>query len=129
MYNDYGSLARDREEGNLSCTDFLVRASDSAGEAAKGLNGARAPDRQNQGEAKRQKTDAEWSNAAAKDQLMSLAQFERQCMKLALERLKDTGLKGKIFEALLLFIDITDMFGQIYVVKDIGRRTSPKVVE
>jgi hypothetical protein len=60
---------------------------------------------------------------------MSLAQFERQCMKLALERLKDTGLKGKILEALLLFIDITDMFGQIYVVKDIGTRISPKVVE
>jgi hypothetical protein len=32
-------------------------------------------------------------------------------MKLAVARLKNTGLKGKMLEALLLFIDVTDMFG------------------
>jgi hypothetical protein len=58
-----------------------------------------------------------------KEKLMGLAHFERQCMELALVRLKNTGLKGKMLEALLLFIDVTNMFRQIYVVKDIGTRT------
>jgi hypothetical protein len=55
-----------------------------------------------------------------KEKLMSLAHFERQCMELAFARLKNTGLEGRMLEALLLFIDVTDMFGQIYVVRDIG---------
>jgi hypothetical protein len=130
MYNDYGSLARDREEGNLNCADFLLKDLDSADQTKTGLKRARASSRQEQGEAKRQKTAAgygermvESEDAVAKEKLMGLAQFERQCMQLALARLKNTGFEGKMLEALLLFIDVTDLFGQIFVLKDIGTRT------
>jgi hypothetical protein len=138
MYNDYGSLARDREEGNLSCADFLLEDSDSADKTEMGLKRAQASDRQEGRDVstKRQKIGAEngtgkvtiendisLEDTLIKEKLMSLAQFERQCMELALTRLENTGLKGNKLEALLLFIDVTDMFGQIYVVKDIGTRT------
>jgi hypothetical protein len=141
MYNDYGSLTRDREEGNLSCADFLLKGSDSVvpyNKTGTDIKRARGLDRHGEKEASAKpqrintenrtatnKIDTEVSlgDELIKEKLMGLADFERQCMELALVRLKNTGLKGKMLEALLLFVDVTDMFGQIYVVKDIGTRT------
>jgi hypothetical protein len=139
MYNDYGSLIRDREEGNLSCADFLLKDSDSVvpDKAETDIKRARGLDIQGgeEASAKRQKINTghgtgtnkidteSLQDGLVKEKLMGLAQFERQCMELAVVRLKNTGLKGKMLEAVLLFIDVTDMFGQIYFVKDIGTRT------
>jgi hypothetical protein len=141
MYNDYGSLIRDCEEGNLSCADFLLKVSDNIlldNGNETDIKRARGPDRHREkgASAKRQKintesrrgtnkidTEVSPEDELVKEKLMGLAHFERQCMELALVRLKNTGLKGKMLEALLLFIDVTNMFRQIYVVKDIGTRT------
>jgi hypothetical protein len=91
MYNDYGSLARDSDEGNLNCIDFL---NDQGGDIQK----------------------AKW-------ELMRLAKFERGCMDLALLGLKASGVKGQALDALMLFIDVTDLFGQVYVVNDVETKT------
>jgi hypothetical protein len=138
IYNDYGSLVRDSEEGNLNCVDFF--STDSVNVHAPNTTGTgdkrQAEETMEKACSKRAKTGDGSINCSAmvndgkhgsvakiKGELMELAQFERQCMEIALSQLKKTGLKGKILEALLLFIDVTDLFGQIYVVRDIGTRT------
>ena len=72
---------------------------------------------------KKQTGERTKTDTKAKAVLMDLAQYERDCMELTLARLKKTGLEGGMLEAVLLFIDVTDLFGQIYVVRDIGTRT------
>jgi hypothetical protein len=111
MYNDYGSFARGREEGNLACADFFLKGSDGVSPHNKtetDLKRAQVSDEHAQQETsvKRQKTIAENGTGMAtvengvdleatlvKEKLMSLAQFERQYMKLTLTRLQNTGLK------------------------------------
>ncbi|KAH8684366.1 hypothetical protein BGZ60DRAFT_442141 [Tricladium varicosporioides] len=53
-------------------------------------------------------------------ELQKLAEYERECLGLAWEKLKREGLQGGLEEALGLFIDVTDLYGQIYVTRDIG---------
>jgi hypothetical protein len=95
MYNDYGSLIRDRGEGNPSCADFLLRGSDNIildNGTKTDIKRARGPARHGEKEAsaKRQKvntghgtgtnkTDTEVSveDELVKEKLMVLAQFER----------------------------------------------------
>lgn len=87
LYNDLGSINRDREEGNLNCVDFLLP-----------------------------KEEVEQK----KSELRKLADYERECLDLSWERLKKEGLQEGLERALGLFIDVTDLYGQIYVAKDIG---------
>jgi hypothetical protein len=131
MYNDYGSLARDREEGNLNCADFILHAgrNEKRGRDEEGTEANPSSKRMKMengtanGPAPRDEKSAVADDPAAKKVLMELAQFERQCMEVALTRLEKAGLKGRMLEALLLFVDVTDLFGQIYVVRDIGSKT------
>jgi hypothetical protein len=85
QYNDYGSLARDRTEGNLNSLDFL------------------------QGE----------NDAEKKRELMWLAEYEREHLLLALKRLDEVTTR-EVMGKMRLFIDVTDLYGQIYVARDIG---------
>jgi len=58
-------------------------------------------------------------DAVKKQDLMWLAEYEREHLVLALTRLNGIITK-EVMEKLRLFIDVTDLYGQIYVAKDIG---------
>lgn len=100
MYNDWGSVDRDRAEGNLSSVDF----------------------------SEFQGTGIENSKAA----LFWLAEHEREGLERAFARLRGAGLDvgdwaerssaAHSLALLRLFIDVTELYGQIYVVKDIASR-------
>jgi len=103
MYNDYGSVARDEAENNLNSINFpefgLKRGDDNS------LND-------------KMKT------------LFKLAEYERSCMEEARRRLgqeqRSPSDAAKVKERQMalwyMFCDVTDLYGQIYVVKDIASR-------
>lgn len=92
MYNDYGSIARDRGERNVNSVNFP----EFAGGAKEG----------------RQKA------------LFALAEYERVNMQRGLARLGDlTGQdKRQLMERVRMFCNVTDLYGQIYVARDIASR-------
>ncbi|KAI1373133.1 Ent-kaurene synthase [Hypoxylon crocopeplum] len=93
MYNDYGSLARDRDETNLNSVNFPEFATEGA--------------------------------EAAKAELMSIAEYERRGLDVALGELEGELLESggtRWMDAVRLFVNVTDLYGQIYVVKDIATR-------
>ncbi|CAN8100051.1 unnamed protein product [Discula destructiva] len=91
IYNDYGSLKRDRAEKNLSSADF--------------------PEIYGQ------------DDGVVKHVLMWIAEYERRGLNMAMAELKDLcGTDKAVLSALRLFIDVTDLFGQIYVQRDIASR-------
>lgn len=99
QYNDYGSVSRDRLEKNLNSIDFPEfseyhsheTACESSGEMEKG----------------------------SREKLLEIADYERQCLQFATEQLK-SDIKPSIWRSLGIFIGVTDLYGQIYVVKDIN---------
>lgn len=127
QYNDYGSAVRDSDEGNLNSLDFAEfhqspredsMRKDMAvanGESA-GVNGNRITTH-----LRNYPTDA------MKIELMEIAEFERACMQLALQNLRPTIGSPATMKALQVFIDVTDLFGQIYVQKDIASRIQAKM--
>ena len=108
MYNDFGSLNRDRAERNLNSVDFPELKDHEYG------------------------SDGVPGDAELKARLMKLAELEREflsCAKRRLEREVDTigGMHGNSNRDLAkrfvdCFVRITDCYGQIYVVKDIASR-------
>ncbi|KAI4157566.1 MAG: hypothetical protein LQ342_008188 [Letrouitia transgressa] len=147
QYNDYGSAKRDAEECNLNSLDFpefqsftnyaegfsetnnssLANGSDLANDSD--ASSTRLTDINRDLEATQQKTELSSSESkvkgcmrtSAKDNLMAIADFERSCMQLAMENLVQIS-PPTTFHKLQVFIDVTDMFGQIYVQKDIASR-------
>ena len=100
QYNDYGSVARDREEKNLNSIDFAE---------FNDLDPKESPD------IAREVVDG------AKEQLMWLAEYERDCMTAARQRLSKE-VSPAVMDKLALFINVTDLYGQIYVARDIASR-------
>ena len=100
QYNDYGSVARDREEKNLNSIDFAE---------FNDLDPKESPD------TAREAVDD------AKKQLMWLAEYERDCLTTARQRLSKE-VSPAIMDKLALFINVTDLYGQIYVARDIASR-------
>lgn len=102
IYNDCGSIRRDREEGNLNSADFpeFIDA---------------GSDRVN--------NDMEATENSRKTrELLEIGGYERERMLSAFEKLK-SGLDGSVRNALELFVNVTDLYGQIYVARDIGVAT------
>lgn len=110
MYNDYGSVSRDQAEGNLNSINF--------------------PDF---GEFESSSISADSQEGSKKKELFGLAEYERACLGTALNRLenaKSTHAKSQEAKELAqrqmviwrLFCDVTDLYGQIYVVRDIASR-------
>ncbi|KAK5628871.1 hypothetical protein RRF57_004586 [Xylaria bambusicola] len=103
MYNDYGSIQRDAEEKNLNSVDFEDFA----------------------------------SSADKKQTLFELAEYERVCLQNALGRLEQEAERTVSEELgkeqrerrkmaiLRMFCDVTDLYGQLYVVKDMASRIKP----
>ncbi|KAF3061434.1 Copalyl diphosphate synthase [Daldinia childiae] len=100
IYNDYGSLARDLDESNLNSLNFPEFSVDDGG----------------------------ITEQEAKAQLMSISEYERRCLNVALDQLdheisSSSGRNnGKWMSAIRFFVNVTDLYGQIYVVKDIATR-------
>lgn len=95
MYNDYGSLVRDRDEHNINSLDFSEFAGHGDDENRKKL-------------------------------LRELAGYERSRLTGSLQTLEQILMKSgkRQLRALIrMFWDVTDTYGQIYIVRDIGVRT------
>ncbi|KAL9055543.1 MAG: hypothetical protein Q9206_003094 [Seirophora lacunosa] len=135
QYNDYGSAKRDAEECNLNSlaypefrshtnrADGCSKANSSDVPVVRPEDGnvaspARAASNEQQSGENEAKTP---ENASAKEDLMAIAEFERSCMQLALEKLTRISPPATVHKP-QIFIDVTDMFGQIYVQRDIASR-------
>lgn len=99
MYNDYGSLRRDRDEKNLNSINFPdFHAADVEG------------------------TD----ETALKSRLFTLAEYERENVERAFAKLQELAGESKVqrrtLEKIRVFINVTDLYGQIYVARDIASR-------
>ncbi|KAI0395381.1 Copalyl diphosphate synthase [Xylariaceae sp. FL0594] len=106
MYNDYGSIARDAAEENLNSINFPEFSS------------------QEEEEAKR-------------TALFELAEYERRCLDDSLARLEEQSkrealakrrtpdeqrLCARRMHIWRMFCDVTDLYGQLYVVRDMASR-------
>lgn len=103
QYNDYGSAIRDSIEGNLNSLNFPEFFEDTGRHQASTREDS-------EGAFGKQKADLYW-----------LAEYERESLKGALHKLAqevDEDTMGKV----ILFVNVTDLYGQIYVAKDIGSR-------
>ncbi|PVH97410.1 Ent-kaurene synthase [Periconia macrospinosa] len=105
MYNDLGSVTRDKLEGNLNSLDFdefhhpnILSAAKNARQEQYGTN----PERRK------------------KDDLMAIAEFERSGVDLAMKKLGQVVQDKQVMEKLKVFVDVTDTFGLLYVKKDIA---------
>lgn len=108
QYNDYGSAVRDDAEGNLNSLHFPEFAIGGDGQSLEVEQAV-----QNGGR--------EAALEEAKGVLMRVAELERAMMQVCWEALSaslDAGIRGKM----KAFIDVTDLFGQIYVARDIASR-------
>ncbi|KAL8688487.1 MAG: hypothetical protein Q9218_005617 [Villophora microphyllina] len=115
QYNDYGSIARNRAEGNLNSIDLKDFQSGCTPDYQEtGSSGDGEPGGQKHGEAlemDRRKEDLFW-----------LAEYERRCIDLSLAELAKE-CSEETMAAVRFFVRVTDLYGQIYVAKDIGIRT------
>jgi hypothetical protein len=85
IYNDWGSIERDRREGNLNSADF---------QEFEGV-------------------------CEVKKALIEIAELERMLMVFAMRELKK-GVDTEVADSVRLFVDVTDLYGQIYIERDIG---------
>ncbi|KAF2115525.1 hypothetical protein BDV96DRAFT_575636 [Lophiotrema nucula] len=116
QYNDYGSIMRDAEENNLNSVDFAeFQAGAWEGESMKRdlvhdepLSGEKSL----------------WTGGlrSARESLMAIAEFERKLMELSFRALKEVVSSPEAIGGLKVLIDVTDLFGQLYVAKDIASR-------
>ena len=88
-HNDFGSIVRDRTEGNLNSANF-----------AEFREGQKI-------------TDQAW-----KDALLRVAGYEKKCLNMALAELKNV-CDGTVYRVVKVLCDVTDMYGQMYVLKDL----------
>lgn len=101
MYNDYGSVSRDADEGNVNSVNFPEY---------EGCSPTTVDDK--------------------KKALLELAQYERACLDDAMARLAEAapgpravgGAAERHMALWQMFCDVTDLYGQIYVVRDIASR-------
>ncbi|MCJ1351567.1 MAG: hypothetical protein MMC33_001551 [Icmadophila ericetorum] len=119
QYNDYGSAARDAEEGNLNSLNF-PEFSRGSKEHVTERNGIANGKSKNNGRVIL--TQSSHSPKDVKNDLMAIAEFERTCMQLALQNLTRMVPSPCTMKALEVFIDVTDLFGQIYVLKDLSNK-------
>lgn len=107
LYNDYGSIKRDRAEGNINSVnfpEFHAQAGDIGDESAK--------------------------EAILKEELVQLANYEREAMSRTGEILiKDLNKSGRVREAglargIALFMGTASLYADIYAVQDLSNPRS-----
>lgn len=92
MFNDYGSLERDRKESNLNSMFF--------------------PDFE--GELK--------SDKELQEELLTLTKYERKCLALAFEELKSACGEShrRIYEMIRLFYGASEIYTEVYEIRDLS---------
>jgi hypothetical protein len=130
MYNDLGSVARDGSEGNLNSINypefsFQVQndGSKSNGVATR-ANGATIGATTSSVKDSGHNRNGEITSCAVqmnarKEELMRIVEYERSCLDLALAKLRDVVRDQKLWKIVKAFCDVTDLYGQMYVVKDL----------
>lgn len=111
MYNDHGSAVRDRDEANVNSIDF----------PEFDLS---------------EQVPANGDIVIKQDKLFEVAQYERACIEEAFRRLESHGSetasaeararKTRQMEIWRLFYNVTDFWGQMYVLRDMGSRLTVK---
>jgi hypothetical protein len=99
QYNDLGSVARDQEEKSLNSVNF----------PEFDMEGMRAA------------ATVEALTERKKQDLLAVAEYERRCLNRVVGELELT-LDARVMKRLALLIQVTDLYGQMYVVRDIGIR-------
>ncbi|KAL6715608.1 hypothetical protein ACLMJK_006569 [Lecanora helva] len=106
MLNDYGSLARDKIDTNLNSVNFPDFCTDNDGSRSQGDDEIQT------------QNDLELNR---KSKLLVLAEYERDCYKKALSHLADK-LDKRVMKALTAFCYTAELYGQLYVIKDMSSR-------
>ncbi|KAI1346473.1 hypothetical protein F5Y01DRAFT_321747, partial [Xylaria sp. FL0043] len=112
-YNDWGSRVRDAAEFNVNSLNFEEIRTESG--TLNGITGNGTFLNQ-QGA-----TGSVAGHAEPEKRLLFIAEFERRCMLNSLRELKEI-VSEDVYVAVKLFCDVTDIYGQIYVVKDMTPR-------
>ncbi|MCJ1405109.1 hypothetical protein MMC11_008335 [Xylographa trunciseda] len=110
QYNDYGSLKRDREERNLNSVNFP----EFHGEPSNAVSKDKSSLSEEEIEAREQDIKAA---------LFEIAEYERECLMSVMHKI-DERVPIRVMNMLNLFVGITDLYGQIYVARDIASRIS-----
>lgn len=104
MYNDYGSVVRDRDEDNLNGVNFPEFSTQSKGEDS---NGADDGEEEEMGKKKKQ--------------LLELAKYEERCVDGGMKELE--GLCGeRVMGVVRVFRSVVDVYNQMYVARDLSPR-------
>ncbi|KAK6067517.1 hypothetical protein SCUP515_10119 [Seiridium cupressi] len=99
MYNDYGSLERDEEEHALNSVNFPEFFYHDGKQASP--------------------ITSSTSSGDAKSELLWIAEYERRGLDVAMNLLEKELGPGELMSALRMFVDVTDLYGQSHVLKDI----------
>lgn len=107
LYNDCGSLKRDLAEGNLNCVNF------------PGFRDEEIEDNNDQDD--KEKVESDVQEKKLKARLMALADWERKGLDSAMGELeRNPRTDDRLMGAMKIFVDVTDVFGQVYMVKDLA---------
>lgn len=102
QYNDAASIPRDRLEHNLNSVNFPEFSEHYPVGEEESLEDREA----------RMKRDLLW-----------VAEYERECYTTAMKHLeKEREVKEDTMKAVRVFVDVTDLYGQMYLAKDITTR-------
>ncbi|RAK90792.1 terpenoid cyclases/Protein prenyltransferase [Aspergillus costaricaensis CBS 115574] len=108
--NDYGSAIRDTDEGNLNSLNF-PEFSPPASISSEDPEPVR-----------------KYPTQAMKDQLLVIAKVERAYVHLGLRLLEQLDtVPEQVLASFKVFINVTDLFGQVYLRKDLSNRVQPTV--
>jgi len=112
MYNDYGSVARDAEEGNLSSVNFPEFFGDGDEARGRSVGGF----------------DATFRLMQTKQTLLELANYERRHTNQELDELcqelEAEGVEGKkVSDLLRIYFAGGDQFSDMYLVRDVTNAT------
>lgn len=107
MYNDYGSIARDREEHNLNSVNFPEFFADNIAGESTGYG--------------------DFELSSAKEKLLRAAEYERQCAINSAETLyRDLEAEGaagrKVADCLKVYIGACEQFSDMYLTRDVTNR-------
>lgn len=90
LYNDFGSVTRDRSENNLNSLNF-PEFSHPQGEN---------------------------TDATLKQRLMEVATYERMCLDASLDKLREITSE-EVWKVVKAFCDVTNLYGEMYILKDL----------
>ena len=111
MYNDYGSIERDADERHVNSVNFPDMGTETEDKDTM--------DRR-EGNGGGLSGEETWL-AQRKKELLALTEYERACLDLVLTGL-EKEVSSEVMERIMLFVDVTNLYGQIYLARDIGMR-------